>query len=123
MKTFVALVLACMAFSGAAKAQMGAMPFAMYEGIRQGTNEETKRIASGFLGGAMEAYVIADSQVREAGESPLFCAPPKLGLTGGMAQSIVSRTSEELRSLGSNIDEVPVSYILLIGLRSTFPCD
>jgi hypothetical protein len=71
-----------------------------------------------YLDGVMEGLETANSMLVSNGSPPLYCMPPKLAITEDQAEDIMLRTAKKV----SNVDDYPISILLLVGLRETFPC-
>ena len=73
-----------------------------------------------YLSGVMEGLLTFNSSLISDGAQPLFCLPPKLAVTEEQAADIMMR---EANTIGSDkVADIPISILLLEGLKETFPC-
>jgi hypothetical protein len=72
-----------------------------------------------YLDGLKDGFIAANSALVLDGNAPLFCLPPKLALTQEQAEDIMMRQAKSVVPK----PDMPISVILLAGLRDTFPCE
>lgn len=77
-------------------------------------------VAAMYLDGVGNGILIANAEAQRAGK-PLYCSPTKLALTMDNYANIVSDQLERLKKM-PDLDEKPVSVLLMVGLEETFPC-
>jgi hypothetical protein len=69
---------------------------------------------------SMEAGVHqANEYLKAHGQTPLYCQPPQLVLTGSQIGDMIRRAAEEK---DSKVEDMTVSAALLFVLQKTFPC-
>jgi hypothetical protein len=56
--------------------------------------------------------------------SPLYCSPPKRGLSGENYIDILNKAIDDFsgQATAKQLDEFPIGALLMRGLRTTFPC-
>jgi hypothetical protein len=109
------VMIAAIALCVASGANAATVRFKQYQNPK---DEMDRAFNTVYLDGVMEAYETVNVALKSDGKSPLYCAPPKLVVTGGQAADIMTRVAK----LVSNPDEFPISILLLKGLEQTFPC-
>lgn len=86
--------------------------------------EELKVTSPGFLEaliyGVATGYAWSNGILKRRGDQEFYCQPPKISLNADNYISIVDKQIINLKKSG-NI-EIPVEYILFLGLVETFPC-
>jgi Rap1a immunity proteins len=109
------VMIAAIALCVACSANAATVRFKQYT---HPSTEEFRPFNKIYLEGVMEGFVTSNSSLIVDGKPPLFCLPPKLAVTGEQAEDIKMRKAKAL----SNIDDAPISILLLEGLKETFPC-
>lgn len=76
-----------------------------------------------YISAVGEGFSWANTELTGNGRSPLYCQPPKLGLTFEnylrILKDYIEKNKELVKRLGDNF---PVEVLLLRGLQETFPC-
>jgi hypothetical protein len=80
-----------------------------------GSNWNTVQI---YLTGEGAGYGYANVELRAENKPPFFCVPKELALETANYITIIDAAIER----GKFSDDVTADYILLLGLRFTFPC-
>ena len=79
---------------------------------------DEKALMKLYLDGVREGLAMFDAELAVEGRQPLFCMPNDLALTVEQAEDIMMREAEK----STDPDHVPVSLLLVEGLKDTFPC-
>ena len=82
----------------------------------RGGNDWT--LLNAYFMGVGSGYGYANIELRAKNESPFFCVPKNLALD---AQNYIDILDAEIER-GKFTDDITADYILLVGLRFTFPC-
>lgn len=118
MRIGIAAVLAGIAFSQAASA----LDIASFDTQRREPATSTVgKLLSLYLLGVGEGFKWANASLIQRKESPLFCAPPILGLTAANYLIVIDRELELRRDSYARTD-IPIEFILLYGLQQQLPC-
>jgi hypothetical protein len=82
-------------------------------------NENEKALNEMYLEGVIHGVQLLNAAVRQDGQKPEFCMPPKLALTIEQAEDIMMRAAKTV----AEPDCFPIAVLLIEGLKETFPCD
>jgi hypothetical protein len=82
-------------------------------------NDAFRQHNSLWIDGLKSGLIASNANLRHGGMPPMFCLPPNLALTVEQAEDILQRAAKKVRKVP---DDMPVSIILLDGLKDTFPC-
>lgn len=82
------------------------------------TQKDNKHILDNYLLGLYEGINAANLAYYMQTKQQLYCKSPDFDLNANDIRSIIKETHETFDSEG----EIPVSYLLFIGLKKTFPC-
>jgi hypothetical protein len=93
----------------------------LFKDYRTPKDEITRSFNKLYLDGLKEGLITFSVVLAREGISPLFCVPQKLALTVDQADDILMREAMRAKTAVS-LDDIPISIILLAGLRNTFPC-
>lgn len=111
MRAMCAAIALCVA-SGANAATV------LFKQYKNPSDETYRAFNTVYLSGIMEGLLTFNSSLISDNKPPLFCLPPKLAVTGEQAADIMMR---EAKIVGE-VDNIPISILLLEGLKETFPC-
>ena len=73
-----------------------------------------------YLDGVMEGLETYNVSMMLRGDPPLYCLPPNLAMTEEQAEDIMNRKAKTFSN--ADADNLPISNLLLEGLKETFPC-
>ena len=90
----------------------------IFKNYKAAKNDDEKALMKLYLDGVREGVSIFDAELAVEGRQPLFCMPNNLALTVEQAEDIMMREAEK----NTDPDNVPVSLLLVEGLKDTFPC-
>ncbi len=102
------------------------LPLEAYEDNKK-TNPKHHVINEVYVHGVGMGLMSANSELEQKGLKPLYCTPTELPMTSEIYNNILD---EQIKHLKEGITEkeweyinpVPISGILLRGLKRTFPC-
>jgi hypothetical protein len=86
-----------------------------YKAAKADTEKKLNKI---YLGGVKEGVVMFDAELAVEGRQRLFCMPDNLSVTFDQAENIMMREAQKR----TDPDNVPISLLLINGLKDTFPC-
>ena len=107
------LVIALMVFSLASSADATTVIFKNYKAHQ---NED---LYKAYLDGMREGLIAQNEEMALAGQQRRFCLPRNLALTVEQADGIIMHEATKM----NDPDRLPISVILINGLKDTFPCD
>ena len=114
MKRFAGMVFAVLAASSAPCGADTAKQFLQLYNSEDGQDLAVVKITS------MEAGVRrANEYLKAHNQTPLYCQPPQLALTGSQIADMILRAAEEK---DSRVEAMDVPSALLFVLQKTFPC-
>ena len=106
---------AAILFCVASSASVATVIFKDYKNPR---DELTRNFNKLYFDGVKDGLIAFNVALVLDGKSPLFCLPPKMGMTVEQADDIMMRMAET----AAPDPHTPISSVLLAGLRETFPC-
>jgi hypothetical protein len=109
------VMIAAIALCVASGANAATVRFKQYINESDETARELNKI---YLDGLSDGLNIFNVILRQEGQAPLFCPPPKMALTTEQADDILRREAKKVVPS----DDMPIGIVLLAGLRETFPC-
>lgn len=90
----------------------------LFKQYKNPSDDTARAFNTVYLSGVMEGLLTFNSSQISDNKPPLFCLPPKLAVTAEQAADIMTREA----TLLGNVDGIPISILLLEGLKETFPC-
>ena len=88
------------------------------QSIYETSGKDSTRIADNYLLGLYEGINASNLAVYMQSKQFLFCKPNNFDLSVKNIRSIIKDAHDTHNSKGT----IPVSYLLFIGLKKTFPC-
>jgi hypothetical protein len=82
-------------------------------------NDTFRKFNSIWIDGLKSGLITFNVTLLHEGLSPMFCLPTNLALTVEQTEDILRRAAKKVQTVP---DDMPVSIILLGGLKDTFPC-
>jgi hypothetical protein len=86
---------------------------------RHPENQKMREFQMVFLDGVKSGLMAYNARVHTHGGEEAFCMPDDLLLTTERAEEIMLQRADKVSAKG----DIPVSLLLLAGLRDTFPCE
>jgi hypothetical protein len=109
------LVIALMLFSLSSSANAITVRFKDYTNPRNSWSKAADKV---YLDGVKEGLIMFDAELAVAGRQRFFCMPDNLALTVEQAEDIMMREAQK----STDPANVPISLLLIDGLKDTFPC-
>jgi hypothetical protein len=128
MKTTAMLMLLALALTCArdARAKPGTGPTMKdyREAMANTADTDGKVKLQIFLTGVSQGFLVANFTLVHAGKEPLYCQPDKLAIAADTLMNIVETGVKVMEKIGtpSEIEDAPVSMVLYLGMKETFPC-
>ena len=104
------------------------LTYELYKQSKVSTDPQAAQIMDLYVEGLLQGIKWTNAQTRvdsvKKHKRP-FCPPPKMVLELANAKTIIHRTAEHL-SKGvseSELNDMAIVHLLLLGLHKTFPCD
>ncbi|MCR6733739.1 MAG: hypothetical protein NVV83_06455 [Afipia sp.] len=89
------------------------------DAYRNPKNESFRNINQLYLDGVKSGLMAYNARIKSQGGQPAFCMPDNLAMSIEQAEEIMLRRADKSSAKG----DMPVSILLLSGLRDTFPCE
>ena len=73
-----------------------------------------------YLTVLVHGFTWSNGALKDEGRKPLYCLPPEMSFSG---QEYIQLLDSVIESTKRNVDNMPIEYLLLMGLKVKFPCD
>ena len=118
LKIFLLLVLLLGSVSASA------MTYDKYTWLKNIATEGTMEAVTltVYLAVVAKTYRDTNLSLIKRGKTPLYCQPATLSLNHDTVTDIIETKAEKTTRVGTEINTVSISTMLLEGLRETYPC-